>query len=198
MEGVSGQPLAEFFNDWIYGEGFPSYKGEWRSERATAVRVTLSQTTSHPSVPFFEMPVPLQFKSRTRDTILTVNHTRNGEVFTLDPGFIADTMIIDPQLWILSKNNQTLKTGGLPEQTNVLVFPNPATNTVTVYLPPVPSQATGIRLYNALGQEVYQKSTTSSGNEEVIIPLHSLASGMYWVQIDRGSSRDVVKLMVVK
>jgi aminopeptidase N len=67
MEEVSGQNLAGFFSDWIYGEGYPDYRALWSSAGTTTVQVALSQTTSHSSVPFYSMPVPLQFKSAGRE-----------------------------------------------------------------------------------------------------------------------------------
>jgi aminopeptidase N len=67
MEEVSGQNLAGFLSDWIYGEGYPDYRALWSSAGTTTVQVALSQTTSHSSVPFYSMPVPLQFKSAGRE-----------------------------------------------------------------------------------------------------------------------------------
>jgi aminopeptidase N len=204
MESASGQALAGFFNDWIYGEGHPTYRGEWSPAGATTVNVKLSQRTSHPSVPFFEMPVPLQFRNATRDTIITVNHTRNDEVFMLNPGFMPDTLIIDPQLRILSKDNIALKPGvitGVPEvpdAVEVVVLPNPAAHTVTVYLPAAPARKTNIRLFSISGQQLFLKTVTASGNEQIAIPVHHLASGLYWVQIARNGVRTITKPIFVK
>jgi hypothetical protein len=199
MEEASGQNLAGFFSDWIYGEGYPDYRAVWSSAGTTTVQVVLSQTTSHNSVPFYNMPVPLQFKSAGRDTILTVNHTRNNEVFTLNPGFVPDTLIIDPQLWILAKNKSAIKKDRLSASADVTVYPNPANNKVSVYLPPTQTQNTSVRLFNTLGQQVYSKTVFSSGNEVLEIPLHHLASGVYWVQLTGSAGFKTTKqLLVVK
>jgi aminopeptidase N len=196
MEEVSGQDLSSFFNDWVYGEGFPRYRAVW-SQAGTTVRVKLSQSTSHPSVPFFEMPVPLQFKRGAQDTILTVTHTRNDQVFTLDPGFIPDTLIIDPLLWILAKDNSTLKGDVVMEHTDLTVFPNPAHTRVRIYLPAVAAQTLHIRLFNALGQEVYSKTVLSAGNEEIQIPLYQAAPGMYWIQLTGSAGFRITKQLLV-
>jgi aminopeptidase N len=199
MEEVSGQNLAGFFSDWIYGEGYPDYRALWSSAGTTTVQLALSQTTSHSSVPFYSMPVPLQFKSAGRDTILTVNHTRNNEMFTLDLSFVPDTLIIDPQLWILAKNKSTQKKDRLSEPRDVTVYPNPAINKVSVYLPATTAQNTSVRLFNTLGQQVYSKTVLSGGNEGLDIPLHHLASGMYWIQLTGSAGLRMTKqLLIIK
>src|SRR5690606_18870975 len=61
MEDASGVDLNEFFDDWIYEEGYPQYTIRWnQTNGASNMIVTISQTQSHPSVSFFEVPVPLR------------------------------------------------------------------------------------------------------------------------------------------
>ncbi|HRI59346.1 MAG TPA: M1 family metallopeptidase, partial [Saprospiraceae bacterium] len=72
IEATSGQDLNWYFNDWFYGEGYPSYQIEW-SQAGNTAWITIHQTQSHPSVGFFEVPVPLRFKTgnQTFDVRLT-------------------------------------------------------------------------------------------------------------------------------
>src|SRR5690606_2063981 len=97
LEAESGVDLTNFFDDWLYGEGYPNYSAIWIQKPNFEVEVKLDQTQSHPSVSFFEMPVPLYFSSATKDTIIRVDHVQNGQIFTVNPGFAADTMMIDPE-----------------------------------------------------------------------------------------------------
>ena len=59
LEAASGMDLTEFFADWYVGEGYPIYKIRWSQNMDNTVTVEVNQTTSHPSVPFFEMPIPM-------------------------------------------------------------------------------------------------------------------------------------------
>lgn len=102
LELESGRDLSSFFTKWYEGQGYPIYRISWTQDSSNMVYLTLNQTTSHPSVGFYDMPVPVQFKSAARDTILVVNNTRDSQVFLLNPGFKADTLIWDPEAWILS------------------------------------------------------------------------------------------------
>ena len=59
MEAASGVDLKEFFDDWFYGQGYPSYNVQWTQIGSDYVKINMSQTTSHPSVSFFALPVAL-------------------------------------------------------------------------------------------------------------------------------------------
>jgi aminopeptidase N len=193
LEAESGQSLATFFNDWIYGEGYPSYHAEWSLGRGSAVSVTLSQTTSHPSVPFYAMPVPLQFRSASRDTILRVTHSRNGETFNIDPGFIPDTLIIDPQLHLLTRMNTTRRVAGVSPTLPYTVFPNPARGFFSVA---VPGSNTLVQVFNAAGQLVY--TSTGSTGGDVRVSTAGWAAGVYWMQVLNGNARVVRPVLVTQ
>ena len=49
MEQYTGAPLADFFQDWVYGEGHPTYDVRW-NWRDSVLWVQTSQTTSAPTV----------------------------------------------------------------------------------------------------------------------------------------------------
>jgi aminopeptidase N len=53
--------FTEFFNDWIYGEGYPIYQIRWTQD-PTSKKLTfrVGQTRSSSSVSFFEMPLPIK------------------------------------------------------------------------------------------------------------------------------------------
>ena len=57
----------------------------------------------------FEMPLALKFKSGSQEKTVVVNNTNNNEFFSEEIGFKADTVIIDPDYWIFSKNNVSIK-----------------------------------------------------------------------------------------
>jgi aminopeptidase N len=60
FEAAGDTSLTEFFNDWYYGEGFPIYSLEYSQTTNQELKITLSQSPSHASVDFFEMPVPVR------------------------------------------------------------------------------------------------------------------------------------------
>ena len=105
----SSTNLDKFFQQWVYGEGYPSYVVSWSQNKNNWMKVKLSQTSSHASVSFYEMPVPIQFKSTSKDTTIIFDHSINGQEFWVNIGFVPDTVVFDPQVWLLSAKNSITK-----------------------------------------------------------------------------------------
>jgi aminopeptidase N len=104
LESFSGQNLTEFFNDWYEGQGYPTYDIRW-SNNGAGVSIKISQTTSHPSVSFYEMPVPLRILGGPGQSMdVRLENTVNGQTFTVMPGFVATQVEFDPEKWLLAKS----------------------------------------------------------------------------------------------
>jgi aminopeptidase N len=197
LEQESGQDLTKFFKDWYEGQGYPSYIVEWTPVGNNYVNIKMSQTTSHPSVSFFAMPVALQFKNATQQKTIIVDNKINGEIFLSDIGFIADTVLVDPEYWLLSRNNSTIKKASVISGQNIVqVFPNPLPNQFHVYLQNFVSNKVSITLYNAIGQLLYKKELTlANGSVYLDIPSHQLPHGEYNLRIQSGDFKYAKKLI---
>lgn len=113
LEAASGKDLTYFFNQWFTGQGYPSYKVEWFADK-NEVQIKLSQTTSHPSVTFFELPVPLLFKNSVtgQQKLVVLDHVADGQVFLENLGFTPNQVTFDPEKWLVSKNNNIINVDG--------------------------------------------------------------------------------------
>ncbi|MCF0073883.1 T9SS type A sorting domain-containing protein [Dyadobacter sp. CY261] len=113
LENASGKDLTYFFNQWFTGQGHPSYQVEWYPT-TSSVQVKLSQTQSHASVGFFQLPVPLLFRntSTNQQKLVIFNNTTNGQVFFDNLGFEANEVIFDPDAWLITANNTLTKISG--------------------------------------------------------------------------------------
>ena len=66
---------------------------------------------------------------------MIVDNKFNGEIFFSNIGFIADTVIVDPDYWLITKNNTSQKVSDNINGENIVqVFPNPFANSFNVYL----------------------------------------------------------------
>ncbi len=189
LEAESGQSLTEFFNDWYKGEGYPNYNATWSQLGNNVVQLQLSQTTSHPSVTFFEMPVPVQFRSATRDTIITVNHTQNNQNFTVNPGFKADTLIIDPQLWILAKTKTSKKQNIVTN--DVTVYPTPVRDEFSFSYPSGILQVK-VQVYNSAGQLVANIDPNTT-----VVNIAGWAAGVYYLKVTGSNFSKTKKFLVL-
>ena len=133
METAFGRDLTWFFDDWYYGEGYPTYSITYVQKSDKSIEISMLQSQSHPSVSFFAMPVPLKFYGEGKDTLLVFNHTFSGQIFQANPGFLIDSVRFDPQRWIISANNTVAL--GLAQELEVKqleIYPNPCRREVTI------------------------------------------------------------------
>ena len=93
LEQASGADLEEFMEDWFYGEGHPSYRIVWEWVDDELI-LRINQSTSHPSVDFFEATLPIQVMTSTTDSLLRVRNNQDksdhpNPIFTRShlPGF---------------------------------------------------------------------------------------------------------------
>ncbi|MBL7726786.1 MAG: T9SS type A sorting domain-containing protein [Dinghuibacter sp.] len=197
FEQVTGRNLTEFFNDWVYGQGHPTYQIKWNNNKNGFTNILVNQLQSHPSVSFFEYPVQLQFKNATRDTIITVDVQRNGQKFFSRLDFVPDTVLIDPNLLLLSKNNTAQKSASVGNN-EISIFPNPASGSSWNFsvTNPTATQYTA-ELYNGHGQLVYRGNFTTAGNDITgEVPNSTLAAGIYTLRISSGGAKLVTKQLL--
>jgi aminopeptidase N len=198
LEQISNKNLTEFFNDWFTGQGYPSYTVKWTQNKNDWARITVSQITSHASVSFFEMPLALKFKKGTQEKTVVVDNTKNNEVFWKEIGFKADTVIIDPDYWVLSKNNVSIKEAALAGPDNeIKVYPVPTTSTeVTLSIKNPVEKAMMLRIFNVAGQLVWQQPISTPGrDEQVQINISRFSAGVYLLHINAGDLKTTLHII---
>lgn len=175
FEQVADTSLTKFFNDWLYGEGYPVYSAIFKPADEGKTMITLSQTTTHESVDFFEMPVPVRLYSANRSDSLDVrlNHTTNQQQFIVDTNFHVAELVIDPDLWLISETQEIVSVPSELDTETIAVFPNPATTEITLQIPSG-KQISNIRIFDMNGTEV-KHCTTRQEN----INITNLAPGVY-------------------
>lgn len=177
LETASGQSLAEFFNHWLYQEGYPTYTLNAQNVSGSNVQITVNQTQSHSSVSFFKMPLEVRLTGANGEQQdLVLNHTVNGQVFTEPIPFPVTGIVFDPNKHLISKDNSaTLSVDTLALEAALQLYPNPTNGSLTLAMPTTVSLE-GVTVYNALGQKVSESSTAT-------FSIAALAEGVYHVAI---------------
>ena len=183
LEAVSGQNLSNFFNQWFYNQGYPSYQLFW-SQNEHTISVTANQTQSHPSVSFYEMPIPIKFIGQYRDTTLIFNHQFSGQTFTATVNFPIVNIKFDPELHLLSAQNtitEILSYSSFENQTSV--YPNPANSSLTIISLNNSNALESFEIIDALGREVYKSGVYKGLQKEVSADIRTLPKGAYTLKI---------------
>lgn len=177
FETAANQNLSWYFSDWYYGEGFPTYSLTWYQDTADVVTVTVMQSQSDASVSFFELPLPLYFKNATQDTLIRVQHTVNGQSFTIPLGFAADSLLFDPQIWIITDSAMV---SAVPEPVlpvTFTLFPNPSDDMLMFQSPYKGTCA--VKIYDMQGKLVLNTTTSTDGSGNGSVSLVTLNYGYY-------------------
>ena len=61
---------------------------QWSQTEKRKAAVTLSQTTSHPSVTFYKVPLALTFRNATEEKTVVINFTKNNQQAKVDVGWV--------------------------------------------------------------------------------------------------------------
>lgn len=199
LEEASGKKLDYFFNDWFYGQGYPSYHVQWSQIGNDYVKIKMDQITSHPSVKFFALPVALLFKNATQQKTIVIDNKNNNEIFFKNIGFVADTVIIDPEYWLITRNNISEKIkDNIGEKNVVRVFPNPFTNSFYLYLQNFDVQKIQLKMYDAKGRMVLKEELLINASLFKEIDTQRFSRGVYFIKIETDKGEEVIKRIMKK
>ncbi|MDP5027810.1 MAG: T9SS type A sorting domain-containing protein [Flavobacterium sp.] len=177
LEAVHGSSLSEFFNDWLYMQGYPTYTIAAQNWGAGQVKITVSQTQSHSSVSYFEMPLEIRLTSAggvNYDVI--VDNTFNNQEFIVAVPFLVNAVTFDPNKHIVSRNNVvTLGNESFELEQTISVYPNPANEELHIMMPTT-TQLEKVEIYNTLGQLLAIHSS-------VDFRIDNLSSGIHVLKI---------------
>lgn len=190
LEAASGQDLTEFFNDWIYNQGYPTYTVTAHNTTPGHATVNLAQTQSHSSVSFFEVNVPLRlFGAGGQQLDVVLDNTSNNQTFNLDVPFVVTAVAFDPNSDIISRDSEALLANkGFEAMTAVNLYPNPSRDRVNLDLPGgVNVQQTTIT--NTLGQTIAKTNAETSWN------VSQWSNGIYLFQVQTDGGSKTVKFI---
>ncbi len=141
LEAASGLDFTEAFDQWYFGEGYPTYSTRWNAV-GTDLLLEITHTTSASSItPTFTNPLEIKFsRSGLADTTIRFAISANlNQFFVPAVGTVTNISAIDPSNWIINKvgtNNHDVNfLVGLDEQigaSNILLYPNPSNTLISI------------------------------------------------------------------
>lgn len=185
LEQASGQNLKYFFDQWFYGQGYPSITTKWSQTGSGAISVTVSETTSHSSVSFFKLKLPVMVKGGSKSKMYYLKVANNNQTFILNPGFAADEIVIDPDVQLITKNNKSIRTTAPAKSLIFSASPNPFINNIQVNINEVVGQKGILQLMDNAGHVFASATFVTTGNEQKIqFPVNaSILPGIYQLSL---------------
>jgi aminopeptidase N len=177
LETVYGQSLTEFFNDWVYNQGYPVYTISAQNWGTGQAKIIINQTQSDASVSYFEMPVPVRLLGANGEEYdVVLENTSNGQEFVVNVPFFVTGVDFDPENHLISRNSTaTLSNQSFTTAEAIVLYPNPAGEMLHIQKP---NSLTieNVTLYNSLGQMVLKRNVAD-------LNINELSAGVYSVQL---------------
>jgi aminopeptidase N len=186
---ASGINFTPFFDQWYFGEGYPTYSVQWNQSGNDAI-VQISHTSSMPNVtPTFTNPIDLKFtRPGNADTTIRFNITSNSNLFQINGiGTINSSISIDPSNWVINQNgtitmNPLLNLETIFESMDMGLYPNPTAESLTLTNIPEGCPYTIYDMYGKVqGQGI--------ANNQQAFSIKDLAAGNYLLVLEGQNAR---------
>jgi aminopeptidase N len=194
-ESTCSQNLTEFFDDWIYGEGYPQHNLEW-NQVPNGIHIVYRQLPSHSSVSLFEVNLPIKITGTNgQEQWINLEIGQLNETFNVSLPFVAATVEIDPDIETISKNNATaLDLSDAFAEAEFILFPNPTASNFKVITQD--TDVIHLIIYDLYGRVVlnYKDLNANYPNMNFTAPN---TSGIYLIQLSTNKGVQTQKLVVL-
>jgi len=201
-DSVTGQDLSWFFQQWIYGPGWPVYSmNSGRTGDSLTLTINQLQAAGWPT---YRMPIRIRAYGTGRDTTFTVLNDLRAQTFRVPLSFAPDSVVLDPENWILkqvAKPATSVVDEPLPavlalEQNYPNPF-NPVTN-IRYHLPA--GGFVRLEVFDLLGARValLEEGEREAGGHLVVLDGTGLASGVYVCRLSAVGSVRTVRMLLLR
>ena len=199
MQEISGINYTPFFEQWYFGEGYPTYSIRWK-QIGQDLLLELKHTASKPSVtPTFTNPIDLRFiRQGMSDTLIRFDVASNSQQFYISNfGTLSSTITVDPQNWIINNIGTIIQDNSLVNLTEVnenstalTIVPNPNNGIFTIGN----QQANcWVSVFNMQGKNILNKQLAH--NE--VIDLQDFGKGTYLLEIKNSENSEAKTLKLI-
>jgi len=178
FEAELGRPLAYFFQQWYWGEGFPKFDVRW-NQVGSSLYLSVAETASIPaSTPFFQTEVDYTLTLQDGSTrMLRLPQTQASQSFSALVSSPVASITVDAEGWLPDlpgtvRQDNTL----LGDAPTLQVYPNPARESLTL-AGAVPLGATA-DIFDVLGRLVLRQAV-----QQAQLDTHALAPGGYVLRL---------------
>lgn len=192
-EDVTGMDFEQFFDQWYYGQGYPTYDIEYYMIGGT-LHMTVTQTTSTTATPLFVMLMDYKLSfSDGSDTTVQFTQTDNLNEFSVYTGKEVTDIEIDPEDWTMEKTGSISVTIDESETPGYFTIgPNPVKNYLNIYFFNSSYKQREILITDLSGKSVLRQK---SNEKQIRINTSELPHGIYFVQTIGGNKNLIRKFV---
>jgi aminopeptidase N len=202
MENVSGLDLSDAFEQWYFGEGYPTYSAKWNVV-GNDLHVKITHSTSMPSItPLFTNDLDIRFqRTGMGDTTIRFNiESTNQDYIIVGLNTITSLSAIDPKNWIINNVGSIqhdLSLGLIEAEKNgannsVSLYPNPSSDFVEIRSSKI--ETFDVKIIDPTGKLCFKRKVKTGEK----INISEFQSGLYMFQIESENGVQITRKILRK
>jgi len=208
-ERVSNLNLKYFFDEWIYGEGYPKYSFTWYYTKSINNKFILNLTLTqkqNTSPQFFSMPIQFRVTTTNGTNTFILFNDSQTQTWQLEVEGEPIKVELDPENWILKdiiNSSTTSVSDEVPREFTLYQnYPNPfnTSTRISYYLPN--DSFVILKIFDVMGNEISTiiKNFQAAGFYQINFPEDNknLSSGIYYYTIHTKFSTETKKMILLK
>ncbi len=199
LENATGVDYTANFEEWYFGEGFPTYSVVW-NKIGTNLQLKITHTASVPAVtPTFTNPIEVKFtRTALPDTTIRFDILSNNENFVIqNMGSVSNISSIDPNNWIINRtgsivydNQFVASTNDIEKEELIEIFPNPSNGIINITLKKAGNY--NVDILDTKGRLISQRNF----EKNIQIDLTKELKGLYLIQISSNEGNQTIRKIV--
>jgi len=184
VEEITGSDFGYFFDQWIYGEGYPTLHGYWYQQE-DSLTIKINEHTSQTSVTSeFKMLIPIIIEFENGgDTLIIFSQVQRNQVHKVYLPVNVEGIVVDPNNELLNGEGSFINYNpngiGNNELISCSVYPNPFTDKVKISISDKHSNF-NITIYDGVGRKVFSDKTSQ---QDYILNSSEFQTGMYYLEV---------------
>ncbi|MFZ4401413.1 MAG: M1 family aminopeptidase [Bacteroidales bacterium] len=187
-EEISGRNFTDFFNQWYFGEGFPTFDIIYNKHNDTLI-MNVHQTTSSTVTPLFKMQMEYKLQRSLGDTIIKLYHTAINETFKIPMNKSVSGIIVDPDNWVVNGNGSVTNITE-NQGINFMIYPNPCSDFLEIYTGDK-NENYLITIFDIAGKKIISEKMFFC--DIIKLNIQKLDKGIYFIQINNGFKNSIQK-----
>ena len=196
LESPSGIDFTPLFEQWYFGQGYPTYSIQWQ-QSVDNLFIEINHSTSKPNItPTFTNDIDVKFQRiGLPDTTIRFSVNSNSELYTINNiGQITGSMTIDPENWIINANGNIIETNTLNSEidltgnSNLYISPNPSNGIFHIHNLNTNAEITVRDMEGKIRKELLY-------NPGEFIDIKDLGKGIYLIDIQLDKNKKRMKIV---
>ena len=195
VEKYSAKDLTDFFNQWIYGAGYPVYSLRWNQLGSKLIIAVAQKAKYDGKTPLYKTPVEFKVTTTNGEQVVRFVNDKNDQEYQLVVEGTVTGVELDPNNWLLNETEFSVRDLSLGVNAltsdGIFVYPNPAIDKWHIV---GVKKGSRVHLCDFSGKVLWRKEIPT--NYGVEVPAGNLMRGVYILHIlDNNGQKKTKKLI---